>query len=90
MHDFMTVETVQFPKGGGQTTPGHSFSDFTFRYSLYRQFRYRLILTINVPVVYMDVLNLLRAPSITRAIERGGAETRDFFGPSNDNERWPE
>ena len=31
MHDFMTVETVQFPKGGGQTTPGHSFSDFTFR-----------------------------------------------------------
>jgi hypothetical protein len=32
MHDFMTVETVQFPKGGGQTTPGHSFSDFTFRY----------------------------------------------------------
>jgi hypothetical protein len=34
MHDFMTVETVQFPKGGGQTTPGHSFSDFTFRYSV--------------------------------------------------------
>jgi len=40
MQDFMTVETVQFPKGGGTTTPKHSFSDFTFRTYAPVAFRY--------------------------------------------------
>jgi hypothetical protein len=46
------------------------------------------IITVNVrvPVVYMarDVMILMRATSITRAIGRGrggGAESQDFFGP---------
>ncbi len=39
-----------------------------------------LILTINVPAFYMarDVIILMRARSITRAIERGGPS---FLGP---------
>ncbi len=47
------------------------------------------IITINVPVVYVarDVLILMRATSITRAIGRVGPENRDFFGPWNGNER---
>ncbi|XP_023329217.1 phosphatidylinositol 4-phosphate 5-kinase type-1 beta isoform X7 [Eurytemora carolleeae] len=40
MQDFMKVETIQFPKGGGPTTPRHSFSDFTFRTCAPVAFRY--------------------------------------------------
>jgi len=40
MQDFMKLETVQFPKGGGTTTPKHSFSDFTFRTYAPVAFRY--------------------------------------------------
>ncbi len=42
MQDFMTVETVAFPKNGSQTTPAHSFSDFTFRTVAPLAFRYFL------------------------------------------------
>lgn len=42
MQDFMTVETVSFPKNGSQTTPAHSFSDFTFRTVAPLAFRYFL------------------------------------------------
>ena len=34
MHDFMTVETTQFPKQGGHQSPAHTYSDFTFRFLL--------------------------------------------------------
>jgi len=40
MHDFTMVESVSFPKGGGSTTPKHSFSDFTFRTYAPVAFRY--------------------------------------------------
>eukprot|EP00088_Acartia_fossae_P025178 TRINITY_DN2600_c0_g1_i8.p1 TRINITY_DN2600_c0_g1~~TRINITY_DN2600_c0_g1_i8.p1 ORF type:complete len:762 (-),score=194.16 TRINITY_DN2600_c0_g1_i8:180-2465(-) len=40
MQDFMKVESVSFPKGGGHTTPKHSFSDFTFRTFAPVAFRY--------------------------------------------------
>jgi len=40
MQDFMKVESVSFPKGGGQTTPKHSFLDFTFRTFAPVAFRY--------------------------------------------------
>ena len=42
MQDFMTVETVSFPKNGSQTTPAHPFSDFTFRTVAPMAFRYFL------------------------------------------------
>ena len=42
MQDFMTVETVAFPKSGSSTTPAHSFSDFTFRTFAPLAFRYFL------------------------------------------------
>jgi 1-phosphatidylinositol-4-phosphate 5-kinase len=42
MQDFMTVETVTFPKGGSSTTPAHSCSDFTFRTYAPLAFRYFL------------------------------------------------
>ena len=42
MQDFMTVETVSFPKNGSQTTPAHSFPDFTFRTVAPLAFRYFL------------------------------------------------
>ncbi len=42
MQDFMTVETVNFPKQGSQTTPAHPFSDFTFRTVAPLAFRYFL------------------------------------------------
>jgi len=40
MHDFMTVETSQFPSKGGHQTPGHPYSDFTFRTYAPVAFRY--------------------------------------------------
>jgi len=40
MHDFMTVETSQFPSRGGHQTPGHPYSDFTFRTYAPVAFRY--------------------------------------------------
>jgi 1-phosphatidylinositol-4-phosphate 5-kinase len=40
MHDFMTVETTLFPKHGGTQTPGHPYSDFTFRTYAPVAFRY--------------------------------------------------
>jgi len=40
MHDFMTVETSQFPNKGGHQTPGHPYSDFTFRTYAPVAFRY--------------------------------------------------
>ena len=42
MQDFMTVETVAFPKTGSSTTPAHSYSDFTFRTFAPLAFRYFL------------------------------------------------
>ena len=42
MQDFMTVETVVFPKSGSKTTQVHSFSDFTFRTVAPLAFRYFL------------------------------------------------
>jgi 1-phosphatidylinositol-4-phosphate 5-kinase len=42
MQDFMTVETVAFPKNGSQTTPAHSFTDFTFRTVAPLAFKYFL------------------------------------------------
>lgn len=40
MHDFMTLETSQFPNKGGHQTPGHPYSDFTFRTYAPVAFRY--------------------------------------------------
>eukprot|EP00092_Neocalanus_flemingeri_P061937 GFUD01074627.1.p1 GENE.GFUD01074627.1~~GFUD01074627.1.p1 ORF type:complete len:615 (+),score=133.40 GFUD01074627.1:98-1942(+) len=40
MHDFMTVETTQFPKHGGHQSPAHTYSDFTFRTYAPVAFRY--------------------------------------------------
>jgi len=40
MHDFMTVETTQFPKQGGHQSPAHTYSDFTFRTYAPVAFRY--------------------------------------------------
>jgi len=40
MHDFMTVETCQFPSKGGSQSPGHPYSDFTFRTYAPVAFRY--------------------------------------------------
>merc|ERR1719369_2511410 len=40
MHDFMTVETTQFPKHGGQQSPAHTYSDFTFKTYAPVAFRY--------------------------------------------------
>jgi len=40
MQDFMSVETSQFPTKGGHQTPGHPYSDFTFRTYAPVAFRY--------------------------------------------------
>jgi len=40
MQDFMSVETSQFPSKGGHQTPGHPYSDFTFRTYAPVAFRY--------------------------------------------------
>merc|ERR1719431_714117 len=40
MHDFMTLETSHFPNKGGHQTPGHPYSDFTFRTYAPVAFRY--------------------------------------------------
>jgi len=40
MQDFMSVETSQFPGKGGHQTPGHPYSDFTFRTYAPVAFRY--------------------------------------------------
>jgi len=40
MHDFMTVETTQFPKHGGPQSPAHTYSDFTFKTYAPVAFRY--------------------------------------------------
>jgi len=40
MQDFMTVETTQFPKQGSQQTPGHAYSDYTFKTYAPVAFRY--------------------------------------------------
>ncbi len=42
MQDFMTVETVTFPKGGSSTTPAHACADFTFKTVAPLAFRYFL------------------------------------------------
>ncbi|XP_059087907.1 uncharacterized protein LOC131884205 isoform X3 [Tigriopus californicus] len=42
MQDFMTVDTVSFPKHGSQLTPAHTYSDFTFRTMAPLAFRYFL------------------------------------------------
>jgi len=40
MQDFMSVETSQFPSKGGHQTPGHPYSDYTFRTYAPVAFRY--------------------------------------------------
>ncbi len=48
-----------------------------------RKNKTKMIITINVPVVFMaqDVMILTRAISITRAFEGVGPENQNFFGP---------
>jgi hypothetical protein len=47
------------------------------------------VITINVPVVYMaqDVMTFMRENQFREPLAGVGPENRDFFGPSNGNER---
>ena len=80
MQDFMTVETVSFPKNGSQTTPAHPYSDFTCRTVAPLAFRYFL----NLFGVRREDFMMSICNEVMRELSNPGASGSIFYLTNDD------